>query len=128
MQEESVVICVPPKADFARSVRMLAANLGVVCALSVDDIEDLRMAAEEGFVYTCATNPETVTVHFTLSDGEVAIDYSLGSTKVGVPDQDEDDNSLAYADLLLSAICDEHHIDETNNTLHLVKHVGATNA
>ena len=39
---------------------MMAANLAVCCEMSVEDVEDVRMAAEEGFVYACATRPETL--------------------------------------------------------------------
>ena len=56
MQKRHVTLNIPPEADFARSVRMLAANLGVVCSFSVDDVEDLRMAAEEALRHP----PETL--------------------------------------------------------------------
>lgn len=118
MQQQFVTLSVPPEADFARSVRMLAANLGVVCSLSVDDVEDLRMAAEEGFVYACATGPEAVKVDFRLSDGAVEIGFGLGDADAA---EDED---LAYADLLLTAVCDEYDVDRDRHELRVVKHVG----
>ena len=51
MPTTQVNVTVPALPEFARSVRMMAANLAVVCHMSVDDLEDVRMAAEEGFVY-----------------------------------------------------------------------------
>lgn len=116
--QQYVSLSVPPEADFARSVRMLAANLGVVCSLSVDDVEDLRMAAEEGFVYACATEPETCKVGFKLDKGSVQIDFGLGDADAS------GDEALAYADLLLSAVCDEYTVDHERHELHVVKHVG----
>lgn len=118
MQKRQVTLNVPPEADFARSVRMLAANLGVVCSFSVDDVEDLRMAAEEGFVYACATKPETCAVTFGLDDGAVEITYSLGDADAS---EDED---IAYANLLLAALCDEYDVDTDKHELYLMKHVG----
>ena len=110
MQKRHVTLNIPPEADFARSVRMLAANLGVVCSFSVDDVEDLRMAAEEGFVYACATKPESCAVTFDLSDGTVEITYSLGYADAS------EDEAIAYADLLLAALCDDYEIDAPANS------------
>ncbi|MCI6261695.1 MAG: ATP-binding protein [Olsenella sp.] len=97
---------------------MLAANLGVVCSFSVDDVEDLRMAAEEGFVYACATKPESCAVTFDFSDGTVEITYSLGDADAS------EDETIAYADLLLAALCDDYEIDADKHELYLMKHVG----
>ncbi len=57
MAEKSISLSVPAEAEFARVVRMTAANLAVLCDMNVDEVDDLRMAAEEGFVYSCATAP-----------------------------------------------------------------------
>ena len=118
MQKRHVTLNIPPEADFARSVRMLAANLGVVCSFSVDDVEDLRMATEQGFVYACATKPESCAVTFDLSDGTVEITYSLGDADAS------EDEAIAYADLLLAALCDDYEIDADKHELSLMKHVG----
>ena len=50
MDSDNVILSVPASAEYARSVRMLAASLAVTDDFSVDDVEDVRMAAEEGFV------------------------------------------------------------------------------
>lgn len=117
--QENVQLEVPARAAYARSVRMMAANLAVVGALGVDDVEDLRMAAEEGFVYACATKPESCTISFKLEDGRVELEFSLGD------DLSAEDPALEYSDLLLSALCDEYDIDEEARILRLVKIAGA---
>ena len=66
-EEKSVRLSVPAEPEFARVVRMTAANLAVLCDMNVDDVEDLRMAAEEGFVYSCATRPATCDVSFAIA-------------------------------------------------------------
>ena len=46
MPSTSIVkLSVPAEARFARAVRMTASNLAVCCDMSVDDVEDVRMAA-----------------------------------------------------------------------------------
>ena len=55
--QSAVRLSVPAEARYARLVRMTVANLAVLCDLGVDEVEDLRMIAEEGFVLSCATQP-----------------------------------------------------------------------
>ena len=52
---ETTVLEVPPLPRYARAVRMTAANLAVIAGMNVDEVDDVRMAAEEAFVYACAT-------------------------------------------------------------------------
>lgn len=119
MPEQIVRLSVPARPDYARTVRMMAANLAVVCNMSVDDVEDVRMAAEEGFVYSCATAPESCDVTFELSEAQVRASFSLGAEPV-----DTSDDALGLAELLLSAVCDEHGLSDDGSTLVLVKRAG----
>lgn len=117
MEEKKVTLRVPAEADFARSVRMTASSLAVCCDMSVDDVEDVRMAAEEGFVYACATGPEEVGVTFLVSPGEMTLDFALGASK-------PEDGSIELVEVLLSAVCDTFSVSEDGSTLHLVKRAG----
>ena len=116
MPEQTVRLSVPAEADYARTVRMMAANLAVVCGMSVDEVEDVRMAAEEGFVYCCATAPDVCEVSFQLAQGEIRAAFRLGSSEVAASD-----DSLDLAELLLSAVCDEHGVSEDGSQLTLLK-------
>ncbi|MDI9590317.1 MAG: ATP-binding protein [Acidobacteriota bacterium] len=120
MSGQTVRLSVPAKAGFARAVRMMAASLAVVCDMSVDDVEDVRMAAEEGFVLCCATAPESCDVDFALSQGEVRMAFALGPQEA-----DDADGSLRLAELLLSAVCDEHAVTDGGASLVLVKRTDA---
>ena len=42
-----ITLSVAGDPRLARLVRMTAANVGALCSMSVDRIEDIRMAAEE---------------------------------------------------------------------------------
>ncbi|MBP3893098.1 MAG: ATP-binding protein [Atopobiaceae bacterium] len=119
MAKQTVRLSVPAEADFARTVRMMAANLAVVSNMSVDDVEDVRMAAEEGFVYCCATKPDACEVSFDLLDGEMHTTFTLGMSDI-----DDEDGTLGLAELLLSAVCDEHAVSDDGLYLHLVKRTG----
>ena len=118
MQDSVVRLCVPAEARYARSVRMMASSLAVVSGMGIDDVEDVRMAAEEGFVYSCATRPAACDMTFALGDGSVSIDFSLGDV------HDEQIEAagvdLSLVELLLSAVCDDFTVTD-DNTLHVVK-------
>lgn len=122
IQEKMVSLAVPAEPEFARSVRMLAANLAVVCGLSIDDVEDVRMAAEEGFVFSSASGQDVVTVAFMIDEAKIVMEFSLGS-EVGEGDV-FDDGSFEYAKLILDSVTDEATVDEDNNVLRIVKTMG----
>ena len=115
MAQETIRLCVPAQADYARSVRMLAANLAVVCGMSVDDVEDVRMAAEEGFVYSCATGVDECEVEFSASGDGIEMAFALGEETPA-----EDDAAGAYARLILAAVCDEFEVVGPHLTLRKV--------
>ncbi|WP_072371608.1 ATP-binding protein [Thermophilibacter mediterraneus] len=117
MAEKNVSLCVPAEADFARSVRMTASTLAVCCDMSVEDVEDVRMIAEEGFVYACATAPERVSVTFSLEGSTMGIDFELG-------EREPADESIDLVEVLLSAVCDVFSVSEDGRVLHLVKRAG----
>lgn len=119
MEEKKVALSVPAEASFARAVRMTASTLAVCCDMSVDAVEDVRMVAEEGFVYSCATAPQAVDVSFSLSPEGMVMDFSLG-------EKDPEDDALDLVEVLLSAVCDVFSVSEDGRTLHLVIRSGET--
>lgn len=113
-------LCVPAQPSYARVVRMCAASLAAVADLTLDDVEDVRMAAEEGFVYACATGQDEVEVSFSREGDELTMDFSLGDD-LGAVDADD---SLDLVEVLLDAICEEFGITEDGRTLSLVLRAG----
>ena len=75
MKTSHVELSVPAEAAFARTVRMMAANLAVCLDMNVDDVEEVRMAAEEGFVLSCASKPAVCAIAFDLSDDGIAMEF-----------------------------------------------------
>lgn len=119
---------VPALPEFARTIRMTASALAVACDMSVDDVEDVRIAAEEGFVYACATAPAAVDVSFTLSSGAMAFDFALGGQAPREVTEDGEPVSLDLVELLLGAVCDEFGVSDDGATLHLLKRAGGADA
>lgn len=111
---ENAALCVPAQPRYARVVRMLAAQLATIDGMTVEEVEDVRMAAEEAFVLTCASGIEDVNVVFSFEGDALIMDFELGEDlDRAIPE------SFAYADLILQAVCDECVRDD--GRLHLVK-------
>ena len=52
-----IALTVACEPHLARIVRMTAANVATLSSMSVERVEDIRMAAEEAFIYACGTAP-----------------------------------------------------------------------
>ena len=127
-QQAAVALCVPAEPRYARAVRMLAATLAVNCDMSVDEVEDVRIAAEEGFVYSCATAPEVVDVRFLLKEDAFEMEFGLGQASIEEVSRTADAAPLDLVELLLSAVCDDYGVSDDDSLLHLVKKVGVAHA
>lgn len=126
MSDTIVNLNVPALPQFARSVRMMAANLAVLTSMNVDEVEDARMAAEEAFVYACATRPETCEMSFEVSATSLEMSFSLGAF---VPEEDEDaSEQVSLAQLLLSCVSDSFEIADDRSRLLVTKLCGGVDA
>ncbi len=126
MDESTIRLSVPALPSYARSVRMMAANLAVLCSMSVDEVEDARMAAEEAFVCACATHPTTCEMTFWVSEGSLRMAFSLGGT---VPMEDDAlAEQVSLAELLLSAVSDSYEISEDESVIYVTKLAGGADA
>ena len=89
----------------ARIVRMTAANVATLSSMSVERVEDIRMAAEEAFIYACASTPgEPLSIEFEADTAYVSMSFVMASDGFAVPA--EGNMTAAYADLILGSVCD----------------------
>lgn len=103
----SISLHLQARPDLARLVRMTAANVAMLSSMTVDRVEDLRMAAEEAFIFACATNPEgDISISFDVDSEHVGLLFDLGDVPFAEPT--EDDPTAAYADLILASVCDSY--------------------
>ena len=130
MHQDRVTLTVPAKSEYAKAVRMTAAALVARTSMSFDDVEDVRMAAEEAFVYAVESLPpdSEVRFEFLVSDDALEIDVALGAE---MPSSDDDaERSAAYAVFILESVCDEYKFasDDDGAHLHLIKRAGSSDA
>ena len=89
----------------ARRVRMCAANAATLSSMSLERVEDLRMAAEEAFIYACSLTPGgSLDIAFDVDDAQVACEFTLGCDRFA---EVSSDDPAAYADVILTTVCDD---------------------
>ena len=112
MHADSIILTVPARGEYARTVRMTAAELGSRLGMSYDEVEDVRMAAEEAFVYACQCAAEAAEVTFRFAVGDDVIRISVGP----LPGCCTDAGSAAsegYAEFILRSVCDEFSVEHS---------------
>jgi serine/threonine-protein kinase RsbW len=122
MSEASrVVLTVPAMDEFARTVRIAAAELAVRAEMSLDCVEDVRLAVEEAFVFARehVAGP-SLTFTFTVEPGAVTLEVT---PLAEAPADDSPDRGERYARFILESICDEVALisGEGTCTLRIVK-------
>lgn len=115
MAEKLVTLTVPAEPVYARLVRMLAADVATVADLTIDIVEDIRMAAEEGFIYAQAVSEEPVQVTYTQKEGDFVIHLRFVVSKVAEDELDE--QQMTYLRLILEAVSDNFEIDAANGSI-----------
>ncbi|GAV31531.1 anti-sigma regulatory factor [Coriobacteriaceae bacterium EMTCatB1] len=124
MSPEQVTLTVPARSEYARTVRMTASELAVRLGMAYDRIEDVRMAADEAFVYACArSGPEgTVVFQFELAGDALTMCVGPISQEQG-SGSPLDDAQGRYAAFILEAVCDTFVVEpgDDGTRLRIVK-------
>ncbi len=123
MSTERITLTVPARAEFAKTVRMTASALVGRTGMTYDEVDDVRMAAEEAFVYACDHNPEsgTVTLEFSLDPAGIEVKVPLADS-LRTADEDSE-RRAAYATFILQSVTDtfEMSSDDSGPFLRVTK-------
>jgi serine/threonine-protein kinase RsbW len=106
MSADTVVLTVPARDEYARTVRMTAGALLSRTGASVDLLDDVRMAVEEAFIYACRIGglDERIAFEFVLSPDSLSV--TVGP--LAQPGADAGDDAVEnYSRFILDAVCDE---------------------
>ena len=112
-----ISLTVPAEASYARLVRMTAANVAALSSMSVERVEDVRMAAEEAFIYACSATPgAALQVSFEVDAEHVGMVFALDEDARVEGDVE---GPAAYVDLILTAVTDSYEKTQGPETLRL---------
>jgi serine/threonine-protein kinase RsbW len=115
---DRVVLTVPSKGEYARTLRLAAAELATRAGMDIDDVDDVRMAVEEAFVFASEhVIGAELSFAFTVTPG--SIEVSVGPLSSGCSSDEAPDAGERYARFILESICDEFEILDSDTSCHL---------
>jgi serine/threonine-protein kinase RsbW len=118
---DHVRLTVPAREEFARTVRMTAAALAGRMGMSIDEVEDVRIAVEEAFVFAIGrvADGEPVTFEFAVDEDMLALD--VGPVPTG--ERGAEGAEARYARFILESVCDTYELADEDGacTLKLIK-------
>jgi len=110
MPADRITLTIPSRAEYAKAVRMTASALVSRTGATYDDLDDVRIAAEELFVYACdhADEDTEVTIEFLIDDEDVSMSVRLpqGTRATG----EDAERRAAYATFILQSVCDHYEL------------------
>lgn len=126
MDNDRITLTVPARGEYAKTVRMTAAELASRLGMSYDEVDDVRIAAEEAFVYASDCVGEDADVTFQFMVGAGVLEIAVGPMPAPA-DDDGSDVSKGYAEFILQSVCDEFEIVQSAEgcTLRLCRRAAA---
>lgn len=115
--DDSIEIVVPLRTEHAATLRVIVASLGSDNGLSVDEIDDLKLAVSEVFTVLIDDEGGRARVRYSVQNGSITIEFDGGNAG---PDIELD----VLATTILSSVVDEHHV--LNRRVTLVKRAAET--
>lgn len=118
---DRVVLTVPVRSEFARTVRIAAAELATRAEMDLDSIEDVRLAVDEAFVFASERAAgSALTFTFDVAPGFISLEVT---PLVSGCSNEDADPARRYARFILESICDEFELADGDGacSLRLVK-------
>jgi serine/threonine-protein kinase RsbW len=86
---DEVEVRIPANVVYVSTLRLTAASLAARCDLTIDDIEDLRLAVDEAcaLLLPLAEGDSTLDARFRLAEGTLAVETSVRTTDGAEPDR-----------------------------------------
>lgn len=110
MSKDRVTLTVPARGEYARTVRMTAAELAARIGMSYDEVDDVRIGAEEAFVYACECAGDTAEITFTFLVEEGVLSAEVGPLPASCASEGGQPASGGYSEFILRSVCDEFEV------------------
>jgi len=108
-----ITLTLPPIPTMVRVGRLTASSIASLSDMSIDDIDDVKIAVSEMITVLIQSGSRTtITLRFETSANEFAVEASTPT-----PASDLGRNDLALAIAVLDAVADEHHVASTDDRI-----------
>lgn len=131
MTGDQVGLTVPAKSEYAKVVRMTAAALASRMGMSYDDVEDVRMAVDEAFIYAVDGLDGDAEVTFSFEMNDETLGIVVGAGQSAIFSDEEAERRASLATFILDSVCDHYEFvsDESGDRwLRIAKYAKAGNA
>jgi serine/threonine-protein kinase RsbW len=120
MSADEVRLAVPAAPEYARIARLTVSGLATRLGFTYDEVEDLRIAVGEACSLLLGPGGRegTLTLVYGLSPDAIAIE-AIGDFTDG--DADDRTEAAGLTDQILTAVVDEHEVDDAGWRVRLVK-------
>ncbi len=108
-----VEVRTPADVVYVSTLRLTAASLASRCDLTIDDIEDLRLAVDEAcaLLLPHASASSSLTARFEVGAGELRVHSTVSTSGESQPDRD------GFAWTVLGALATDVAVDATPDSL-----------
>ncbi len=108
-----VTLTIPPEVAMVRVGRLTASSIASLAEMSVDDIDDIKIAVSEMITLLIQSGQRTaITLRFETSASTFTVEASTPSVA-----QNLGRNDIALATAVLDAVADDHEIAFTDDRL-----------
>jgi anti-sigma regulatory factor (Ser/Thr protein kinase) len=108
-----ITLTLPPIAAMVRVGRLTASSIASLSDMTIDDIDDIKIAVSEMITVLIQTGSRTtITLRFETTATDFAVDASTPREA-----NDLGRNDLALATAVLDAVADEHHVAFTDDRI-----------
>ena len=106
---DRVSLTLPAIGEYARTARLTAAELASRVGMDIDDVDDVKLAVEEAFIFAAqrAAGHE-VTLAFELAESSIGL--VVGPFPGPCDTESGSDAGRRYAHFILESICDEFEV------------------
>lgn len=131
MSHDTITLTVPAKGEYAKTVRMTAAALVSRMDMTYDEVDDVRMAAEEAFVYAVDTREPDETIDFTFRVDNTSVEIVVALGSASRLSDEEEEQRASLATFILDSVSDHYEFSSDQSgarSLHVLKRIGSVDA
>jgi len=113
---DAVEVRIPADVVYVSTLRLTAASLAARCDLTIDDIEDLRLAVDEAcaLLLPHASQKSTLDARLELQVGRLTVETSVATDEAAEPDRS------GFAWTVLGALASSVDVRQTDGRLAIV--------